>query len=229
MQHGAAILVTSSNNAKTGNVACTYVSIESSCPTSCPLKDEGCYAQSTMVAFSVKRTNAAGRTAMQAARDEAHLIRTAKVPRGRPMRLHVSGDCASEPAAREVGLAVETWHERGGGPVWSYTHAWRDVRRRFWFGVSVLASCDHPKQGRAALRRGYAPATIVASHPADGKAYVAHGVRWIPCPEQTRGIQCVECRLCWDADGLRQRKSGIAFAVHGGTKKRALRVLQETR
>jgi hypothetical protein len=69
---------------------------------------------------------------------------------------------------------------------------------------------------------------VVSHHPADGKAYNLAGVRWIPCPQQTRGVTCDACRLCFDADGLRDRGTGIAFAVHGSSGKRALRVIQET-
>ncbi len=57
-------------------------------------------------------------------------------------------------------------------------------------------------------------------------AFERDGVRWIPCPEQTRGKTCAECRLCWDTESLRACGAGIAFAVHGASKKRVLNVIQ---
>jgi hypothetical protein len=109
--------------------------------------------------------------------------------------------------------------------VWSYTHAWRTVNVESWRGVSILASVESVEAGELAQQRGYVPARVVAEHPADGKAFTEGGIRWIPCVEQTRGVKCEDCRLCWDAEALRARGAGITFAVHGN-KKRALRVIR---
>lgn len=199
--------------------AVTYASIASSCPKSCALQGEGCYAQGGRVAILVKSLDAAKETALQVARSEAQQIRdnAKRAPNGYPMRLHASGDCRTNATARIVSDAACEWP----GPVWTYTHAWRDVDRSSWQGVSVLASIEDPRDGREAIRAGYAPALVVHSHPSDGRAFQREGVTWIPCPEQTRGVECIRCRLCFDADALKQRRTGIAFAVHGNGAKRA--------
>lgn len=143
----AAILVLDSQNAKIGaRVAATYVSIRASCPSSCPLRGAGCYAQDGHVAFTTRRL------------DQAAVLE---------------------------------------GP---------------------LSRRDVAEQEAAAI----APASVTGPHPADGKAYERDGVTWIPCPNQTRGRTCEQCRLCWDAESLRSRRTGIAFAAHG----RPRRVLQ---
>jgi hypothetical protein len=46
----------------------------------------------------------------------------------------------------------------------------------------------------------------------------------IPCPAETRGKTCVECRLCVDQD-LHQLGAGIAFALHGQNASAAARAL----
>jgi hypothetical protein len=52
-----AILVLKTSNSKLGNVAATYSSIESSCPTDCSLKDNGCYAQMGFVGIHTSKLN----------------------------------------------------------------------------------------------------------------------------------------------------------------------------
>lgn len=222
----AAILVLDSDNAKIGPVAATYASVSSTCPKSCALRDNGCYAQQGHVGFTVRRLDRIGATALQAARDEAKAIESVKYPFGRPLRLHVSGDASAPSAVRVLAKAVANWLGKGGGPAWTYTHAWRKVLRLTWGRTSVLASCESTVDGAKALARGYAPAVVVSKFPNGAQAFERDGVTWIPCVEQTRGRACVDCRLCWDADGLRDRKHGIAFAAHGGGRKRALTVIQ---
>ena len=231
-----ATLVLDSGNGKIADrkrgqrVAATYASIRSTCPTSCPLRGEGCYAQMGHVAITVARLDAAGATADEAARYEADLIVAAALQgraRGRALRIHVSGDATTYAAASSLGRAVATWRALGGGRAWSYTRAWRDVSRYAWgVAVSVLASVESEEDGARALAAGYAPALVVAEH-SSARAEVRGGVRWIPCPAQTReNTTCADCRLCWDADALRKRGAGITFAAHGSGRKRALTVIQ---
>jgi hypothetical protein len=219
-------LVLNSDNKKIGRCACTYASIESTCPADCALRDAGCYARDFHVNFTVRRLDAAKRTSLQAARDEAEAIDGATHIRDLPLRLHVSGDVKGRKSAAILGEAAKRWRARRGGPVWTYTHTWRRVPRTAWgSAVSVLASVERVEQAAQATAQGYAVARVVPSLPANGRAWVEAGIRWIPCLEQTRGLKCDECRLCLDADKLRERNAGIAFGVHGTQKKRALRVI----
>lgn len=230
----AAIAVDVSKNEKTGMVAATYAT-QASCPPSCPLMGSGCYAESGHVAMVTRRAADAAaaweRTAKRAVRpvDIARLEAMAidALVSGLPLRLHVVGDARTPAAARILAAACDRYRRRTGAmTAWTYTHAWRDVPRAAWGRVSVLASVESTRDAAAARRQGYAPAVVVDAHPADGRAWERDGVTWIPCPQQTRGVQCTACRLCWDADGLYERRHGIAFAAHGAGKSRALTVIQ---
>ena len=224
----AAYFVLVSQNHKTGPVAATYASIEATCPKDCAFKDAGCYAKGGRVGI-LNAQLVTGVTPLQAAVQEARQIEAVRPPLGLALRLHVSGDCRTVAAARRLGRAGVLWQDRGGGSVWTYTHAWRLVPRGAWGrGVSVLASIEHVGQAAAARKAGYAPALVVPAHPKSGRAWRAGGVRWIPCPEQTRGIPCASCGLCFKADELRDRGAGIAFAAHSQGKKHVLRVIQES-
>lgn len=233
--------VGNSQNAKIAGkykVAATYAPIKQSCPSTCELKDSGCYAQSSYVGMINREEEARhdGDTPLQVAKSEALAIDLGfpkGVPQdggrggGRPLRIHVSGDCTTKGGARVVSAAARRYTQRGGGPVWSYTHAWRKVPRSAWEGVSTLASVKSISEVMEARKQGYAPAIVVPEHK-DERLYKLGPFKFIPCPAQTRDLACTDCRLCFDADALLSRKQGIAFAAHG-TKtseiKRRLKVL----
>ena len=166
---------------------------------------------------------------------------------GQPLRLGISGDGRTPAAARIRSAAAERFARRGGGPVWAYTHAWRDVPRSSWGGVSILASVHSVAEGAQALARGYAPARTlrsgafpasafrdapvgglqIAALPAIGAPRAtceapAGGIRWIPCPQQQPGgkATCASCRLCMRGDRLAEQRAGILFAPHGSGARR---------
>jgi hypothetical protein len=228
----AATAVERSDNPKLGAGRCsaTYVA-QHSCPKSCPFFGKGCYAESGPMLWSTRRLNKSTITdPVRIARQEARAIDglTGK----RPLRLHVVGDSKTRRGTRLLAAAAGRYTERGGGRVWTYTHAWRKVPRTDWGTVSVLASCETARDVRtahragyaaalvvAAHRAGYAAALVVAAHPADGRAHAldgAKGFKVIPCPNQTRGVTCADCKLCFDSDRLHANKLVIGFSAHGG-------------
>lgn len=224
-----ATLVLLSKNVKIGEVSATYASIDGSCPSDCAHKGAGCYAQAGNVgihvnrldkAFSAATSPARRLDARAVARAEAREIKAA-IKAGkdtRALRIHVSGDCRTPAAAREIAKAVEGWK---GGPVWSYTHGWKQVARENWGKISVLASVDRVEDMPLAFSRGYAPAVVVAAHPKDGKAFRREdGTKIIPCPAQTRDVTCVECGLCMNATMLHSQRAAISFAAHGVSKRK---------
>lgn len=218
-----------SDNSKVGDVAATYAPIDSTCPTSCPLKGgNGCYAEGGNVGLQVSRLQREleglnGDTVAILEGDEISHMAT-HAPKGHPMRVHVSGDSATNFRAMQVARGADVWP----GPIWTYTHAWRDVPRSSWGRVSVLASCESIKDVARANVYGYAGALVVAHHPADGRAWVddATGIKVIPCPQQTRGKRCTDCKLCMKDAWLRDQRACVSFAAHGATHKRVLNVLR---
>ena len=223
-----AIYVEESGNSKilgSKKVDATYASIRTSCPKSCPLMGDGCYAELGYTGITSHRLDkdANGQSALDTARAEAKAIDSSykggPVPKGRDLRVHVAGDSRTLAGTRMINNAVGRWTKRGGGKAWSYTHAWAHVPREEWSRVSILASISSTSEVKAARKQGYAPAIVVAQHPSE-KAYTlpVSDTKFIPCPNQTRSVGCTDCRLCFDANRLYEGNFGIAFAVHGVMK-----------
>lgn len=226
----------------------TFVSIEATCSESCLFKRTpdgkrgGCYIDADQFmrrAMGLLDAGADGRTGAEVIAEETRVIdaiyKHRGVPRdgwrgqGRDLRLHVGGDVPDAKSARLLAGAAERWKARGGGSVWTYTHAWNEVHRRAFGGISVLASIESAAQVRPTRRRGYAPALVVPHFPNGKRPFVVAGTRFIPCPAETLGKTCVECRLCLGGLDLHAKKLGVAFQLHGNDAKHALVALNVRR
>jgi hypothetical protein len=229
-----ALAVTTSENKKIGVASATYAA-QASCPDDCVFRKAGCYAErGPLWGYITKPLNdeaeRRGRGPLAVARAEAKAIDEMATVVDRPMRLHTVGDCASDQTARIVSAACERYMDRGGGQVWTYTHAWRDVSRESWGRVSVLASCERTSDVAEAEARGYATALVVDSFRREAR-YDHDGVDILPCPAMTKKTTCSECRLCFDDAAIRERRYSIGFEIHGDawTKVRARESLERRR
>lgn len=221
--------------------ASTYCSISATCPSVCPFKDNGCFAQAGASHLTMGKLDRAGRrtTGLEVSQAEAYGLErlwVRGVPQdghrgGRDLRLHVGGDVSCEQGARALARAVEGLRARGLGAAWTYTHRWREIPRDAFGPISVLASCERPIEAHDALALGYAPAITVEAFPGRRAFDLGYGVKAIPCPFEALGKgrpTCVECRLCFDDARLRSSRRAIGFAVHGSQSEAAkgrLRVL----
>lgn len=208
----------------------TYVSIAATCPESCRFRSGGCYVQAGLTGpLSRRLDDEAGKLdGFDVMLREAESLDAAfgggPVPQdgrrgGRDLRLHVGGDVSCEKGARVLAAAAARWLERGGGRVWTYTHRWLEIPRSSFGPIQALASVEAPEDLEKARALGYVPSVVVDSFP-DGKGRAfslprAPGWRALPCPAETRGRSCVECRLCLDTDALYERRAAIAFSLHG--------------
>ena len=232
-----AACVTGSDNRKTGPVAVTYAA-QQSCPQTCPFLGSGCYAETGPMGSVTSRLNGAatGMSPYEIACAEAAAIRAA--PANTDLRIHGVGDCRTELAAFTVAAAATEYVRRGSAfkvRAWTYTHAWRLVPRAAWLGVSALASVESYGDAAKAMSHGYAAAVVVPEFPDGATAYTIgwekggpEDITVVPCPYQTKGVQCVKCRLCLDDRKLLEERRVIAFAAHGSkasSVKRTLKVI----
>lgn len=237
-------------------VCSTYVSIEATCPDTCRFKNAGCYVQTGQAAYTMRRLDAAARGMTTHPNIlEANLIdgqwsdldappgrpgpKANRVPqdgprgKGRPLRLHVGGDVRDTEGASALAYACEAWRDRDGGPVWTYTHRWREVPFSAWGpAISALASVETVPEAEEAVELGYMPSFTMASFEQD-TAYKMGSVKVVPCPAQTRDLKCVDCQMCFKkkhstAPAL-PKGTAVGFAWHGRqmSGKRQLDVIQQ--
>jgi hypothetical protein len=205
----------------------TNASVAATCSDGCPFKSGGCYTTGGSTRYLVDRLDAAavGCSADQVIAEQARLIDAAfdggSVPQdgangGRDLRLNVAGDVGSTVGALLLAGAAQRWSARGGGHVWTFTHTWEEISRDAWGSISVLASVECAADIERARERGYAAAIVVAELPSAKKFTLPESSATIvPCPAETLGETCVECRLCLNADKLFDRNTAIAFAADG--------------
>jgi hypothetical protein len=231
-----------SNNQKLsahGNVSASYVS-QVSCPSSCALRGNGCYAENGPIAYTTNRLNRTTKAKKKAeaamrllvAHEEAKGI--AALSGYHKLRTHVVGDCATPETAAIVGAAMVKHERRRGKAAWTYTHAHADIPVKAWQGAKVLASCDSVKQIPAARARGYAIAVIVPPHQSE-KMYVLEGETIIPCPAQfirpdgSRKSTCEHCTLCQQPELLKAKRWNVGFQPDSNTAKRVLAIMKEVK
>ena len=219
-------------------VSSTYTSIRATCSSECPYLGNGCFASSgfSKIIMRLLDDGAAGLPALEVIRNEVkaieRLFQGRLIPQdgakgGRDLRLHVGGDTSCELGTRLLARAAEGWKKRMGGSVWTYTHHWRTIPHEAWGPISVLASVECQEDIPHALDLGYAVAMTV-DHFKQKKAYrFTDDEKLIPCPAETHGTTCAECRLCIDRD-VKKMGAVIGFALHGhiSEKRKAMAALE---
>jgi hypothetical protein len=216
------LVVTKTSNAKTGPMAATYRTADT-CPTSCPLRDAGCYARGRIFGIPA-RLGAEDGGEYSEVRALARNLRL-----GAMVRANVSGDMLNEAGRPDFPYAAALSHvatERPDVAVYGYTHAWRSLDPEIAPGVALNASCESPEEIIAAAAAGWPTVTTAtdASDPIIGQTIA--GRRVIVCPAQTRdGVTCATCGLC----ARPARRSTVAFLVHGSGKAQAARAIRATR
>jgi hypothetical protein len=215
-------VVERSENAKVGRASATYAS-QATCPPSCPLLGNGCYAEKSFTGITTRRLGQSPSTPHQLAIDEAKAIDT--LTGQLDLRVHVVGDCPTESGARTIGQAMRRHEAKHGRSAWTYTHAWRTVRAKAWQGANVLASCDSIADLGKAWKQGYKARALVLRKGTElfdnlktlGKTITLdNGTRLIPCPNQVSSKKptCIDCRLCMKPELLARTNSAIAFLEH---------------
>lgn len=222
-------LATRTRNKKTGWVNVLYLS-SNSCPVQCPLYGK-CYKDQGNMGMFVHGylDKAPIQHSVQMAHYAAERIAALKNKAlTRDLRLFGAGDAKSPVEARIIAKAAREFQVKSGRIAFGYTHAHLNgVKASDWKGVSMLASCETPEAAKRLMRQGWATAIVMPyfTHPTH-KKFVYDGVAGIPCPNQTRGITCTECRLCMRAEFLHKHKLAILFAAHSSNKKYVANVIR---
>lgn len=216
----------SAGNSKTGAMLLVR-SPRSTCPDSCGLKDNGCYAYNFPTVLHWVKQDTIGvdfATVLYA-------IRT--LPKGTIWRLFEAGDFEPSPENPEIispSQVVSLLSANKGKRGFGYTHYpvlpnLEALQLMNASGLTINASADNFEQAKLYFSLGLPTVLVVAKdHPKDK---VVDGLRVVVCPNQSvrssngQRPQCVDCQLCQIAD----RDYIIGFRAHG-TKAKKIKVSQ---
>ncbi len=197
------------------NFFATYREVGSTCPSTCPLLNAGCYAQQGKV-------HLAGRGRVSRNDGEVFLSAVRDMPKGAMVRLHVSGDVMADgkkTGSNKIDIKylrslIKAAKSRPDVTFYGYTHAWYLIdRNKFKFPKNLVlnASCDNDKDVVVAKALGWDVVTVWPETVT--KRRIGNTV---VCPNQTSGLSCAECKLCMKPN----RVLDVAFLAHGVSKKK---------
>ena len=216
-------LTLNSGNSKTGPMAVS-TSTADYCPTSCALKDNGCYAENSHQGMHWRKVTSGERGVVWS----QFLAEVRTLPAGKfaIWRHNVAGDLPTTEAGlidkRKVRGLIAANAGRGG---FTYTHHDPEANRHIiqaanLRGFTVNLSADNAAQADEYAALGSAPVvTLLATEAKTSKTPGGRTV--VRCPAETsKTINCQTCRLCQ----RNSRKFIIGFYPHGSGKKQAAKV-----
>lgn len=219
-------ITSKSKNRKTGPIPVTSRA-QSTCPTSCPFFNNGCYGENR---------GANPRTLFEIARNSETALTVdglerAMRKRGNPTRFNGRALRRVLPIVRdrEVGDVLDpatgeidhTWlrgvagaARRVGMTVFGYTHVRNVWRSDVPDGYVMNASCETPDDVADAWDRGL-PAVVVGDR--DQWSAMMPGTRFVSCPAESIDVTCAECGLCAKQSRMDDPESApvIVFRPHG--------------
>lgn len=209
-----------SRNKKTGPILTTMTS-PSSCPKSCALKGNGCYAEHGPTAIHWNRVDDKGMEWDEFCDELKRKLRGKSL-----WRHNVAGDLPTlEDGVTVSGRAIGRLLVRAEAvPGFTYTHHPLNQSNVYLFdfvhtaGVgkfTINISADTMAQADEAFEMNL-PTTVVVPSDWTGLRLTPKGNPVVICPAvANEGVTCLTCQLCAKAD----RKSIVGFPAHGARKR----------
>lgn len=210
-----------SSNAKTGNIPVT-ISSSKTCPSSCPLKGAGCYADIGPLMIHWKAVdNNRGVTWDQLCKNISELEPGAVWRHNQAGDLPGQGNKIDRAALRQ--LVTANRGRRG----FTYTHkpltqknisAIKTANRR---GFTINLSANNLKHADELAAKKIAPVVVVLPEKQEENTTTPKGRKVVVCPATQRDdVTCKSCRLC----AIKDRNFIVGFPAHGVRKRQASEV-----
>ena len=217
-------LTKKSSNKKTGPIAVSTTS-KDSCPSTCPLKGKGCYADSGPLRLHWDAvTDGPYREKPRGIDIESFIGQLKSLPEGSCFRHNQAGDLPHYNGlinAHALELITDACAERKL-TAWTYTHHSIDnmnnvvmIKRSNIKGLTVNISA-HSQQHAADCHKQGLPAVCIVPKNETRRNWEHDGVKFLVCPAQWSEKNCAECKLCSVAD----RSCVVAFKAHGTQAKK---------
>jgi len=210
-----------SKNAKVGKMAVT-TSTATTCPTSCPFKSNGCYADSGPLKLHWDKV-----TREERGDDWSTFISKIKdLPTGSKWRHNQAGDLPGDMEKLDNEKCIELAKANKGKRGFTYTHY--DVLDNFQnaitvnimnhLGFTVNVSANNLEHADKLCDLGIAPVATVLPIEQTTNTVTPKGRKVVVCPATYKDdVSCASCMLCekWD------RNVVVGFPAHGTSKKKA--------
>ena len=238
----AMVLIPESSNPKTGNIIQSY-SHRATCPNRCPLKGNGCYADSYHTSRQWDRCNdEEDKRYIRNGHDLTLDLMSAvalHVKRGEKsilFRHNVAGDIALPDSDmiddERLNTIVESCNKVSSNlninlMGYTYTHCNPSIEniKKVKYAQSkrftVNFSCETIEEVKKVKNAG-CNAVVTSINPQETvKSLKTEGLKAVQCPAQTNeGMNCKKCKLC-----ARNREAVIIFEVHGNGSNKAKKVI----
>ena len=210
-----------SKNAKVGKMAVT-TSTATTCPTSCPFKSNGCYADSGPLKLHWDKV-----TRKERGDDWSTFISKIKdLPTGSKWRHNQAGDLPGDMEKLDNEKCIELAKANEGKRGFTYTHY--DVLDNFQnaitvnmmnhLGFTVNVSANNLEHADKLCDLNIAPVATVLPIEQTTNTVTPKGRKVVVCPATYKDdVSCASCMLCekWD------RNVVVGFPAHGTSKKKA--------
>ena len=210
-----------SKNAKVGKMAVT-TSTATTCPTSCPFKSNGCYADSGPLKLHWNKVTEGDR-----GDDWSTFISKIKdLPTGSKWRHNQAGDLPGDMEKLDDEKCIELAKANEGKRGFTYTHY--DVLDNFQnaitvnimnhLGFTVNVSANNLEHADKLCDLNIAPVATVLPIEQTTNTVTPKGRKVVVCPATYKDdVSCASCMLCekWD------RNVVVGFPAHGTSKKKA--------
>ena len=213
-----------SKNAKVGKMAVT-TSTATTCPTSCPFKSNGCYADSGPLKLHWDKV-----TREERGDDWSTFISKIKdLPTDSKWRHNQAGDLPGDMEKLDNEKCIELAKANKGKRGFTYTHY--DVLDNFQnaitvnmmnhLGFTVNVSANNLEHADKLCDMNIAPVATVLPIDQTTNTVTPKGRKVVVCPATYKDdVSCASCMLCekWD------RNVVVGFPAHGTSKKKAAMV-----
>lgn len=220
-----------SSNSKTGPIPVTMTE-KSTCPNACPLKSNGCYAESGHVNIHWQRLGKPYKDSAAHGLEWSELCDNIKsLPKGQLWRMNVAGDLPSIDAVNIDSHALAMLvNANKGKQGFTYTHYDPSIginapliKAANNAGFTVNLSANNLQHADELKALNIGPVVTILPEDTEKVTITPAGNQVVICPAvQNDNITCAVCGVC----AVSTRRTIIGFPVHGTAKRKAENVFK---
>ena len=206
-----------SGNKKTGTMPVS-TSHAGTCPSTCPMREKGCYAKAGPLAIHWRKVTSGERGTDW----KGFLAQVQKIPKGTLWRMNQAGDLVGANNIIDRVALMELVKASKKARAFSYTHYplteenVETLKMANNNGFTVNVSTNRKEEVDGAMKTGLPVVTVLPVGTTERILSTPEGNKILVCPATLgREITCQECGLCQKRD----RSFAIGFIAHGIGKK----------